>query len=276
MADNVLGNAGSGAMKGATLGAQLGTNPLLMAATGGLSAAIAPLAGAAIGGIGGGVKANQNKKKKEEALGFTPGYQDPTQVQRLAEIDQIAKNIQAGTDAATQTAIGQAEQTTGATQNRLARVTGGNTGATVDALIKAQRAGGDASNTAIAQAQTRLPFFKDLGQQLANRVEQRKFDLGMLNRGQNLAEWAQADKEGNINRNSIIASGIGQNELGKATEGMGGGQGAEGADGTGALGRIGTLLNGLKLGQGGGTPEGIPGLSPEVMQGLNAFQSMPI
>ena len=179
------------------------------------------------------VKNKQAKKKAEEAKAATPGMQDPTQVQRLAEIDQIAKNIQAGTDSATQTGLGQIQGQTAQTQNRLARVTGGNIGATVDALLKAQRAGADASNQAIAQGQQRLPFFKGLSQDLANRIEQRAFDLGMLNRGQSLAEAAQAQKENAINQNSAKASGSNTSDMTSLVEG--------------SNGRLKSLFSGMKL-----------------------------
>lgn len=199
MADSVLGSVAGGLMKGASIGGAFGP----------VGAGI----GAVIGGISGGANAVGAKKKQEQAQAYIPNYTDPVQAQRLAEIDRIAQNIQSGTDAATQTAINQGAETTAATQNRLARVTGGNTGATVDALLKAQRAGGEAANTAIAQGQSRLPFFKDLGQQLANRVEQRALELRLLNRAQSSAEGAQQSKENAINRNSFLASGVGMNEL---------------------------------------------------------------
>lgn len=223
MADSVLGSAAGGAMKGAALGAQFGS------VVPGIGNAVGAVGGAIAGGIAGGANANKAKKKQEEAQAYIPSYADPVQAQRLAEIDRIAQNIQSGTDAATQTAINQGAETTAATQNRLARVTGGNVGATVDALLKAQRAGGEAANTAIAQGQSRLPFFKDLGQQLANRIEQRALELGLLNRAQASAEGAQQSKENAINKNSFLASGVGMNELGDAG------------------GRINELINNYKL-----------------------------
>lgn len=127
---------------------------------------------------------------------------------RRAEIDRMAKNVAAGTDSATQMALDKGQQTTAATQSRLSRITGGNVGATTDALLKAQRAGGDAANQAIAQGQSRLPFFMNLGQQLSNRIEQRKLDLDLLARDQTSAETAQKQKEANVNANAVNASGM--------------------------------------------------------------------
>lgn len=231
MADTVLGGVAGGAGKGALVGTKIGMNPALLAATGGLSAPIGAAAGALVGGTDGGMKSKKAQDERDKAQGFMPAYQDPTQVQRLAEIDQIAKNIQAGTDSATQTGLGQIQNQTAQTQSRLVRITGGNIGATVDALLKAQRAGGESANQAIGQAQQRLPFFKGLGQDLANRIEQRNLDLKLLNRDQYMAEAAQAQKENVINRNAAVASGLGVNEIGDAAN------------------RIGSIMNGLKLGQ---------------------------
>lgn len=60
------GQIGSGAIKGAGKGAAIGMNPALMAMTGGASAVVAPIAGAAIGGISGGIKAGKEKKQNRE------------------------------------------------------------------------------------------------------------------------------------------------------------------------------------------------------------------
>ena len=160
-----------------------------------------------------------------------PGLEDPGQTARLLEVDRISKNIQAGTDVATQQALTKGQETVAATQSRLSRVTGGNVGATVDALLKAQRAGGAAANQAIAQGQTRLPFFMNLGQQIANRAEQRKLELQLLERAQLSAEAAQAQKEQKVNLGASLVSGAGQDLLGDAP------------------GRIKALLNSINLGR---------------------------
>lgn len=234
MADSVLGGIGGGAAKGASLGATLGS------AIPGVGNAVGAVGGAIIGGISGGVKSKKAKDQQELAQGFVPPYQDPTQVERLAEIDQISKNIAAGTDPAALTALNQIAGQTAQTQSKLATVTGGNVGATVDALLKSQRAGGESANTAIASGQSRLPFFKGLGQDLANRIEQRNLELRLLNRAQNSAEAAQAQKENAINRNAVVASGIGVNEIGDALNSP---------EAQGAKNRISSLLNNLKIGQ---------------------------
>jgi len=139
-----------------------------------------------------------------------PGIQreDPRQTEALMELERIGKNIQAGTDAATQGAIGAAQEGVSQTQSRLSRVTGGNAGATVDAFLKAQRAGQSAANQAVAQGASRLPVFMNMAQQLRNRVAQRRLELDLLDRAQFSAEKAQADKEADINKQGAIGTAI--------------------------------------------------------------------
>lgn len=204
MADGIGKSIGSGAATGAKIGSA-GLNPAALGATGGLSALAVPL-GAIAGGIAGGIKGKKNQRKDPNQN--LPSIEDPTQTSRMLEVDRIARNIRAGSDPATQTALAQNAQTTGATQSRLSRITGGNTGATVDALLKAQRAGQSAGNQAIAQGQSRLPFFQNLAQQLSSRASQRQLELELLDRAQKSAERAQSQKEQNVNRNAAIASGM--------------------------------------------------------------------
>jgi hypothetical protein len=203
MAEGVGKGALAGAGKGASLGSTLGS----IIPIPGVGSLVGGAIGAGVGAIAGGVGAKKTAKEREKGLQL-PGTEDPTQMARRAEIDRMAKNVAAGTDSATQTALDKGQQTTAATQSRLSRITGGNVGATTDALLKAQRAGGDAANQAIAQGQSRLPFFMNLGQQLSNRIEQRKLDLDLLARDQTSAETAQRQKEANVNANAVNASGM--------------------------------------------------------------------
>jgi len=245
MADGVGKGAALGGFKGASLGAKLGS---VLPGPGTL---IGAGAGALIGGIAGGAGAKKTADEREKGLQL-PGLEDPTQTSRRLEVERIAKNIQAGTDSATQTALNEGKGTTAAAQSRISRVTGGNSGATVDALLKSQRAGQSAANQSIAQGQTRLPFFMNLGQQIANRQEQRKLELDLLGRAQTSAETAQEGKERNVNFNAALASG----QLGKNFSGQGE--------------RIRSLLN-----QGIGKAQGdiAPMASPEI--GGGGFNGMP-
>lgn len=146
-------------------------------------------------------------KKNEQSKPDVP-FQDPRQVERLLEVERLQKNIQAGTDPGTQTAIAQGQANVAQTQGRLARATGGATGATVDALIKAQRVGDQTTNQALAGARTQLPFFQNLQQQILNRIEEREFDLRRVEQSQFMAEKAQSEKEANINRQRALGTAI--------------------------------------------------------------------
>jgi hypothetical protein len=81
---NVEKETGMGILKGAGQGAALGANPMLAAATGGLSIA----AGAVIGGIGGGLISHKNAKKNAQANHdalIEQYYGDPNQTQSFAD-----------------------------------------------------------------------------------------------------------------------------------------------------------------------------------------------
>ena len=90
---SIAGQAGVGAIKGATTGLQLGMNPALMAATGGLSAPI----GAAIGFAGFGVKsAIEAKKEKKERQDLTnqEGYVKATEAQESTNPNRGAVKLE--------------------------------------------------------------------------------------------------------------------------------------------------------------------------------------
>ena len=168
-----------GAAKGAAAGKFLGPKGAIVGA----------MAGALIGGVSGGLKANKARKADQQIQA-----QDPRELARLAEINRIRKSIAAGTDPLTQQQIQQARQTGASTQGNIARVTGGNVGATVAGLTRAQRGTQAATNQALAQSQQRLPFFENMGQQLSTRISQRALEIGLMRRDQAMAEKAAANK----------------------------------------------------------------------------------
>jgi hypothetical protein len=251
MADGVGKGAATGGFKGATLGAKLGS------VVPGIGTAVGAAGGAAIGAIAGGVKAKKSAEEREKGLQLPTG-EDPLMTSRELEIERIAKNIQAGTDSATQTAINEGQAATSGAQSRIARVTGGAPGATVDALLKSQKAGQSATNQAISQSQARLPFFENLAQQLSTRASQRKLELGLLGRAQTSAETAQTGKERNVNFNALLASGL----LGSNLEGQ--------SD------RIQSLVN-QGLGKLGGDVDVLPAseITPIDMGGGNGIPELP-
>lgn len=188
---------GSG-VKGAGRGSQIGGK--LMGPKG---AAI----GAGVGAVVGLGSQFVKNKKRDEVKSLIPSQEDPTNNARMSEINQIAKNIGAGTDGLTQTGLDDISRSTANTQTKLARVTGGSVGGTVDAMLKAQRVGGRQANQVLGQAQQRLPFFQNLAQNLADSRSQRKLELQLLNRSQVSAENAQDQTDKNINRNNAFVTG---------------------------------------------------------------------
>ena len=192
----VGGSAAKGALGGAAMGAKIGS----MIPIPGVGTAVGAAVGAVAGGISSGMKANK-AKKADEAI----QAQDPRELARLAEINRIRKSIGAGTDPLTQQQIQQARQTGASTQGNIARVTGGNVGATVAGLTRAQRGTQAATNQALAQSQQRLPFFENMAQQLNTRISQRALEVGLMRRDQAMAEKAAANKAASAN----IAGAIG-------------------------------------------------------------------
>lgn len=181
-------SAGKGALSGSSTGSTIGS------LVPGVGPAIGAGVGAAVGGISSGIKANQASQASQGIQA-----QDPQELARLAEINRIRKSIGAGTDPLTQQKLKEAQQIGASTQSNIARVTGGNVGATVAGLTRAQRGTQAASNQAIAGAQQRLPFFENLGQQLRTRISQRALEVGLQRRDQALAEKAAAGKAASAN-----------------------------------------------------------------------------
>lgn len=191
-----MANGAAGA-KGQTIGGILG------AGIGSVVPGVGTAVGSQVGqGIGGLIGSRIDRNAADRA---TPGLVDPFEQARLNELNQIRKSISTGSDVVTQSAIDQARNVGAQTQQSIARVTGGDVGSTIAGINRAQQGTQAATNQAVAQGQARLPFFENLSQQLGTRISQRKLELGLLDRGQRLAEGAQAGKDAILNLNSALA-----------------------------------------------------------------------
>ena len=146
---------------------------------------------------------------------------DPLQQQMLNRVQRQRKSIQAGTDPVTQMNINEARDVGSATRSAIGRNTGGDVGGTVSAMLRSQRATGDNINKGIASGQTALPFFSNLETQIANKMSDRKMQIGLLNRSQAMAEAAQLKQAGFSN----FAAGLMQ---GMPVGNQGGNQGGSG------------------------------------------------
>ena len=159
--------------------------------------------GGAIGqGVGGLIDAASSRRKSEQA---TPGLEDPLEVERLEELRQASRSVSAGTDFATQNRIQEIQNLTSSTQGAVSRNTGGDTGGTISGLLRSQQQGQRGINQAITESQSRLPFFQNLIQTLGTRVSQRKLELGLLDRAQNLGQAAQSEKDAFANLNAALS-----------------------------------------------------------------------
>lgn len=189
-----------GMAKGATTGASIGS--------------VIPGVGTVLGGaIGAGLGANigalsaiskQNKANKSQEIPMT----DPIEARRLAELEQLRRNVMMGSDPITQNRINQARNVGSAVQGAISRNTGGDVASTMDALLKAQRNTQAGVNQGISEGQQSLPYFDNASGQLMQRIAQRKLELQLLKRAQATAENAQSRKEDNLSANAASSSGI--------------------------------------------------------------------
>jgi hypothetical protein len=197
--DTVLAG-GKGAISGGSKGLALGSNPALLAATGGLSAPIGAAAGAIIGGVGSAVKQDKANKAQEVPL------VDPLEMRRLARLEQTRKNILTGSDPVTRNRIDQARNQGAAVRGAISRNTGGDVSSTIDALLKSQKNTQASINQGVSAGQQRLPYFDNAAGVLTNKIANRKLQLGLLDRSQKMAENAQSRKEANLNANAFLGT----------------------------------------------------------------------
>lgn len=185
--DSLLG--GMGGLGGEIAGA---------GATGGLSLIPAALQ------IGSSIVQNISAaKKKKQADSLMPGTVDPHQAAFLAELNQKRKAIDTGADfGAGMNAI---NSTNASTNEALTRASGGDTGATIQGLLGAQRVAGDAGNNVIAQGQQQQMGYNSMYNDLNNKMAARAMQIQMQRSQQARAEWAQKKQTANQNMMSGVA-----------------------------------------------------------------------
>lgn len=194
----------TGGVSGASIGSKIGGLVGTVAPIPG-GAAFGKVAGAAIGGLAGATGGLIKQKRAEDSQRI--GMADPLEQSRMAELRQISKNISSGTDALTQNKISELQKMGAQTQGAIAKVSGGDVGATVQGMLQAQRN----TQTGVNQALTdrgQLPYYQNMAQQLATRMSDRRLQLGLLDRAQQTAEYAQARKNANLNMMGALATGV--------------------------------------------------------------------
>lgn len=203
---SVGSTAASGALGGAVTGGTVGLNPALMAATGGLSAPI----GAAAGGLIGGVSGFMKGKAKDDANKAPDS--DPRELLALYNARQREKAIASGTDVQTQYGVDQAKKLQASAGANILRASGGNTGGTINALLRSQKATQNNVNQTVAAGESRRQYFANLGNQLTQKVANRKLQMQLMRQSQANADQAQFVQNQNANISGAIGT-MGGNAL---------------------------------------------------------------
>lgn len=136
----------------------------------------------------------QGKNAKKRAMESTPEDVDPTQGAFLAELQQKKNALNTGAEyTSSLDAIG---DRMAQTQDTLAGNSGGDASGTISALLKSQQLANQGEGQILAQGQQSENAYTGMYGDLLNKIAQRKMELGLLARGQNMAEWAQKSQNG--------------------------------------------------------------------------------
>jgi hypothetical protein len=114
--------------------------------------------------------------------------------------------MSSGSDALTQQNIRNQQNVGRAAQNAISKSTGGDVGGTLDALLRSQKATQGGVNQAVAQSAQRLPYFDSAAGQLGSKIAQRRLELDLLNRGQDLASSTRNRTASNLNSQALLAT----------------------------------------------------------------------
>lgn len=161
------------------------------------------------------VQAGKLKKKADAAM---PDLVDPNQAAYLAELNQKRKSIETGADFTE--AMQQADTSQASTNDALLKSSGGNIGATIQALLQSQSVAGDVKNKALAQGQAQqFNWDTAYGSQL-NKIATTKRQLQLYDSQQKRAEWAQKKQTASQNVNAGISGLLGVMGQKKGDQGM--------------------------------------------------------
>lgn len=217
---SMVANAASSTASGAANGAAMGGGP------GAIAGAAVNLGTSLIQGI----QSNRAKKKAESAF---PELVDPNQSAFLSELNQKRRSIETGADFAG--AMDKIDATTAGTNEAITRNTGGDVGATIQALLQAQNSANSAKNSVIGQGQQQQLAYNNMYGGLLNQISARRLQLQMQRSQQNLGEWAKGKQGSNQNVLAGITSAAGMGATALANQqssgeapGAGAGAGPEG------------------------------------------------
>ena len=160
------------------------------------------LIGAALGGTRGMITGAVKHNKRSDAQNAV----DAMEANRLQQLTQARRSIEAGTDAGTMNAKAENARLNRSTQNVIARNSGGNVAATVNGFLRAQSNAQGNVNQIEANSRQQLPFYMNAEGELTQRMAQRKLELSLLKQNQQNAQSAQDAKERNVNANALIST----------------------------------------------------------------------
>lgn len=154
-------------------------------------------AGAAVGTATGAVQLIKANAEKKRAMDSTPEMVDPNQAAFLSELQQKRNALNTGSEYTS--SLDAVNDKMAQTQDVLAGNSGGDAGGTIAALLKSQQVANQGQGQILAQGQQSENAYNGLYNNLLDKMTQRKLELGLLDRAQNLAEWAQNKQAGAAN-----------------------------------------------------------------------------
>lgn len=174
------------------------------------------------------IQSIQAKKLKDRADSAFPDLVDPSQAAFLSELGQKRKSLDTGSAFAT--GMQNIDASQAGTNNSIVQASGGDTGATMQALLQGQRVAGDSKNAVLAQGQNQQLAYTQMYQGMLDQIAARKLQLQMQRSQQAQAEWAAKQKSASQNLMTGIAgfSGAGSPNMSGAqsTETAAAGSGA--------------------------------------------------
>lgn len=154
-------------------------------------------AGQAVGaGLGAAqlIGANKLRKKADAAM---PSPVDQNQASFLVELQQKKNALNTGSEYTS--SLDAINDKMAQTQDVLAGNSGGDAGGTISALLKSQQVANQGQGQLLAQGQQQEGMYTGLYGNLLDKIAQRKMELGLINRDQAMAEWAQKKQAGMAN-----------------------------------------------------------------------------
>ena len=196
--------AGAGALGAAGGAGALGAAGAAGGAKAGLGTLLKSLTGEQVQGGLGLIQTIQGAVKGRRANQSEPPLEDPRQLELLQKVQRQQKAFETGTAFEPERqAI--AQQLAG-TQRGVLRASGGASGAAIAGLARSQRAAARSLQDITRARLQQSNILQQMFSEQLGRTAQRKLEIQLLQRAQNLAESAQQRKEGLAN----VLSAVGQ------------------------------------------------------------------